>query len=101
MQQSATTLMSMIMTSGGGCAHRVSSAHVDHLVFAMKSNLKSAYEFLKEERPDICIMSAGAHLHDLGDLEGIFSSLQYRFRLMKDVISRTKFIWKVNKNMRM
>ena len=85
----------MIFESKGGCAHQITLAKVDYLVFATHQRL-NMFEYLTLEKPDICIMGSGAHLHDDGDMYSVVARLETglaEFRAQHG--NKTKFIWKV------
>jgi hypothetical protein len=94
MGQSATTLMSMIAASHGSCSSQVTYYRSYYLVFR-NANEASMVDTVLRLRPDILILSAGAHFEDLGDLYNIWNSLT---ALLKTIIMkqlpRTKLIWK-------
>ena len=85
----------MIFESKGGCAHQITLARVDYLVFATHQDF-DLFQFLGSESPDICIMGAGAHMHDDGDMYTVVARLDTglaQFRAQHG--NKTKFIWKV------
>ena len=69
LQQVAVTLINMIISNNGNCADKITFAKSYFLTFKKwGERKKNIFEFVEDINPDIVVFSAGAHLHDLGDL---------------------------------
>ena len=95
MQQTASTLMSMIMTSHGGCAHHITLATSYHVAFPASRGQKHVIEFLQQEVPDICFLTVGAHLEDEGDMYSTLIGIKDILDTYRSKFHNTKFVWKV------
>lgn len=95
MQQTAATLMSMIVSYGGQCAEQVGFGRSDQLFFSTKGHL-NLFQFVDLVKPDICIINSGAHNHDRGDMFSVVESLKNRWGELKASSPHTKYIWKTN-----
>lgn len=96
MEQTAATLMSMITNQQGGCSSQIIMGRNDFLVYALK-NSRTMEEFVQIFNPDICVINAGAHMHDWGDMAFVFQHLppvMQRMHAMRN--GAIKFVWKTN-----
>lgn len=93
MQQIATTLLSMTATTGGKCGTQIAMGRSDYLAFTLKGH-KGVPENVNFVKPDICIMNAGAHQHDMGDIWDIWGKLEAQWARIHASSPHTKFIWK-------
>jgi len=92
MQQTASTLMSMITTGRAACAPQITYGWSTHLVYSrFKNNLK---DFIERSDADIVILTAGAHLKEIGDVWGIFMALEEDIRVLRLNKKNTQLIWK-------
>ena len=72
LQQVAVTLINMIISDNGNCADKITFAKSYFLTFKKWGERKKhIFEFVEDINPDIVVFSAGAHLHDLGDLYSV------------------------------
>ena len=95
MQQTAATLMSMIVSYGGTCADQVAFGRSDQLFFSTKGHL-DLFQFVALIKPDICIMNSGPHNHDMGDMFSVVESLKNMWGRLETSSPHTKYIWKTN-----
>lgn len=78
------------------CSHQLMFGRCNVLFFGLKGG-KSLIEWVKiAEKPDIIIINAGAHLHDLGDIFSVQENLKFHFAQMKDYYGAANVtaIWK-------
>lgn len=73
MQQTASTLMSMVSANGGQCGEQIKYGRTDFL-FGFGTGNHELPNFIEKVEPDLLILTAGAHIHDTGDLYHIFNS---------------------------
>ncbi len=93
MQQTASTLMSMVTASGGKCANQIANGRSNYLLYSARKT-DTVFNFVNQINPDICIMAAGAWLHDFGDMQDIWQNLMAGFPAMRQAHPKTKFVWK-------
>lgn len=93
MDQTATTLMSMIHASGGKCVHQLSQGRSDLLYVRTKYTFP-IQDYLKNDT-DIVILTAGAHLNDEGDMWSVLENFK---NMMKNGLAEKypniKWVWK-------
>ncbi len=94
MQQSASTVMSMIQNDKGGCAHQLLAAETYHLTFGVNGE-SSWVQHYEAHRPDMTIMTVGAHLHDMGDMHAIWNQLEGQLKEVRAKYGQhIKMYWK-------
>jgi hypothetical protein len=100
LQQVSATLVNMIVTTSGGCAHQIFFAKCYHLYWKEKDEMRNNIrEYVEDVKPDIVVFSAGAHMHDTGD---IYSTLENVRSLLPAMIENVRlssgknlsFVWK-------
>lgn len=91
MQQTATTLMSLIAESGSQCAPQITSSRSDLLSVDGKNNYD---KFVIQQKPDICIVGVGAHLHDFYDFEAVWAAFDARWNNTVQQSPNTRFFFK-------
>jgi GDSL/SGNH-like Acyl-Esterase family found in Pmr5 and Cas1p len=94
MQQTASTLMSMIVAGNGTCGPRVIFARSDHVIFGFKGH-HNYPGIVDTVDPNITIVTAGAHIDDTGDIDTILNGIQKHnhFRATKNK-TVPSVIWK-------
>lgn len=90
MQQTASTLMSLIAEYGARCAPQVTSSRSD-LLSVERNNYD---KYVRGQKPDICIVGVGAHLHDFGDVTSVWSAFRDKWNATVEVSPHTKFFFK-------
>jgi hypothetical protein len=93
MQQTAATLMSMITSSGANCSTQIGMGRSNALYYSLKGK-RNMFEFAKITQPDILIMNAGAHMHDMGDIYSIMENLKIGMPAARSDSPKTQFVWK-------
>jgi hypothetical protein len=79
MHQTTTHLMAMVADQGGNCYEQIAYAQSHFLIFGSHTNFKMTsqiekYKFRYGRLPDIVIMTVGAHLSDVGDMQTIWET---------------------------
>lgn len=88
LQQVAVTLINMIISNSGNCADRITFAKSYFLTFKKwGERKKNIFEFVEDINPDIVVFSAGAHLHDLGDLYSVMVQYIYTRNIFNKSLS--------------
>lgn len=95
MHQSATTVMSMVTRGGGRCANQLVSGK-SYLLFFATENTTDMFSLVREVQPDICIMTAGPHCEDLGDIYSVLENVKNEMPQLREWSPRTKYVWKTN-----
>jgi len=76
MEQTASTLMAMIQSGKGGCAHLLAACKSYHLSFGIKPGDFSFQElFTKFHFPQIVMLNFGSHAKDEGDVHAVWSNI--------------------------
>lgn len=111
MQQAASTLMSMISYDGASCAGQLMfvkallelSHHNKYIQYASRDKLQAhhylntSYLHTIETRiPDIVVMSAGPHLHNLRNFYEDVLYPQLLYLKSQDKLKNIKYIWRTN-----
>lgn len=91
MQQTASTLMSLIAQSGGECAPQITSSCSDLLSADARHNYDT---YVTQQKPDICIVGVGAHLHDFLDLGIVWTEFRNKWNKTVELSPHTKFYYK-------
>jgi hypothetical protein len=94
MQQTASTLMSMVQAGNGTCAPRIVFGRSDHVIFGFKGHHNYA-NLVDAEHPNITVVTAGPHIDDKGDIDAILNGVfkHLHFRRSKN-LSVPSVIWK-------
>ena len=83
LQQIAVTLINMIVNDRGNCANKITFGKSYFLTFKKwGERKKNIFEFVEDFAPDIVVFSAGAHLHDAGDMYSVLENLRSKFPQM-------------------
>ena len=93
MDQSSTTLMSMIQATGGGCAHQLYQGRSD-LLFTETKYTSTLKAYLEKRPFDIVIFTAGAHLQDEGDMWSVLENVKNQMSQLKVRYPHIKWVWK-------
>jgi hypothetical protein len=91
--QTMSTLASMITASGGHCAHQIAHARCDLLYFQKGGGL-NLFQHTIKFKPDILIMTVGAHLNDIGDMWSVFGNLKYTWKKLRTELPNMRVIYK-------
>jgi len=100
LQQVAVTLINMIITWGGSCADQITFAKSYFLTFKKWGEKKrNIVEYVEDINPDIVVFSAGAHLHDFGDMYSVMENLRKLFPSMRENVLQNSnknitLVWK-------
>jgi len=93
MQQTFAALASLIASGKGTCGPQITHAWSSHLVQSQFHN--NVADYIDALEADVVIMTAGAHLHDDGDIWSIFEQLKQSLEARKESgKSIPKLIWK-------
>ena len=96
MVQTGATLVNMIVAGNGGCASSINIVHSNYLGWEVSNSCNNRVTVANLHdviKPDISIMTVGAHLHDFGDFDAILFSMG-NFMKNYQATSNTTFIWK-------
>lgn len=94
MEQSSATLMSMIQSGGGGCAHQITNCRCDFLSFGLHWGEPTVKEVGFMFHADILVMSFGPHASDDGDLWSVWGALESMITDIRLTYPDTTFVWR-------
>lgn len=95
MMQSGGSLMSMITYGGGKCAPQISAHHNNELFYGLHGSAR-VQDIARVRKPNVLIMTAGAHLHDEGDLWTLWHYLPEQIKWVRENLPETKILWRTN-----
>jgi hypothetical protein len=86
LMQTAATLFSTVWAQGGNCS--------DNFYSRRDNELYNIADWVNAVHPDIVVMGAGAHCHDLGDLNMVLDNLEINMRKIQTEYPNITLIWK-------
>ena len=93
MGQIATTLMSMIGSTHGPCASQV-DYHRSYFLYMSVDGEVDMREIVLRLRPNILILTVGAHLQDMGDIYDSWGKLTPIIRSIRKRLPHVQLMWK-------
>lgn len=93
MQQTASTIMSMITRGGGTCADQIFLYRNDWVSFEYLE-WQNMQTVALQYRPDILVINSGAHMRDMGDIKYVWKQLEDQLGVVRRQLPDLKVVWK-------